>query len=87
MTQKELIAKVAESNRISQDKAKEIVISTFKIVKAVTKAGGKVMIADFGSFERRTRPAKVGFNPAKKVKIDIPEKDFVKFKASINILK
>ena len=45
------------------------------------KAGDKVALIGFGTFEVATRAAREGFNPATKEKVQIPAKNVVKFKA------
>lgn len=81
MNKTELIARVAEQNNITKKEATKYVDSTFStIIDALTK-GQKVQLAGFGSFEVRTRAARIGINPQTKKEMKIESSKIPAFKA------
>jgi len=86
MNKKELVAKLAKKTGLSQVKAMEAVNAIFDaesgegIIAVELDAGGKVLIAGFGTFTARKRAPRTGTNPATREKIQIAEKSYVHFK-------
>ena len=81
MNKTELVNSVAEKAGISKkyaDKAGAAVVDS--IVEAL-KAGDKVSLVRFGTFEVHERNARTGLNPRTKEKIEIPATKVPAFKA------
>ena len=74
---KALAAKAGFSNKDAATAYEAFV----EVVTEAMKAGDKVQLAGFGSFEVKDVPAKVGINPQTKEKVDIPacKKPVMKF--------
>lgn len=81
MNKTELINAIAEGAALSKVDAKKALDATLGAVENALKAGDKVALIGFGTFEVATRAAREGFNPATKEKVQIPAKNVVKFKA------
>ena len=81
MNKTELINAVAEANAITKKDAAKIVESTFDAITAALKAGDKVQLIGFGTFETRERAARTGINLRTKEAIQIPAAKVVAFKA------
>ncbi|MCY7977426.1 HU-related DNA-binding protein HupN [Bacillus inaquosorum] len=72
MNKTELIAKVAEKQRVSKKEAVPSVEKVFDTISEALKSGEKVSIPGFGTFEVRKRAARKGRNPQTGEEIDIP---------------
>ena len=81
MNKTELIASVAEKANISKKDAEKAVAAFIDSVAAELKAGGKVQLVGFGTFEVRERAARVGINPRTKATIKIAATKAPAFKA------
>ena len=81
MKKSELIAAVAEKAAISKKDAEAAVSATFDTIVETIVAGDKIQIVGFGTFERRERNARVGVDPRKNEKIEIPASKVPAFKA------
>lgn len=84
MTTDQFITAVAEKAGITKAAAKIAINATFSTIKEEVKADGSIRINDFATFSKGYREARKGINPATKQPIDIPGKDTLKVKASIN---
>lgn len=71
MNKLELIKKVAERAELSQKDAAAAVDALVEALAEALKAGDKVAIANFASFELKEKPARQGFNPITKQPITI----------------
>ncbi len=71
MNKAELIKRVAEKAELSQKDAAAAVDALVEALAEALKAGDKVAIANFASFELKERPARQGFNPITKQPITI----------------
>lgn len=81
MNKGELIAKVAEESKLTK-KAAEAAIDAFTAsVTEALKAGERVQLVGFGTFEVRHRAARKGRNPQTKAEIKIPASKAPVFKA------
>ena len=82
LTKRDLVLRICEDTGLVQQNVVDIVQRTFDhIVKALVK-GEKVELRNFGIFEVRVRKARLGRNPtAPDIKVPIPERCAVKFKA------
>lgn len=77
----ELITAIAAKAEISKKDADKALSAFIDTVTSELKAGSKVQIVGFGSFEARTRAARKGINPLTKQEITIPETTVPAFKA------
>ena len=74
----EAIAKKAELSKKDSEKALNAVVDA---VTAALKDGDKVSVVGFGTFETKTRAARIGRNPKTKEEIKIPASRVPGFKA------
>lgn len=81
MNKTELIAEVAVKAGLSKKDAEKALNATLDAVAAALAAGEKVQLVGFGSFEVKTREARVGRNPRTKETIEIPAAKLPVFKA------
>ncbi len=81
MTKVELIAKVAADADLSKKAAEKAVNAMLEGVTNALKAGDKVTLVGFGTFETRKREARIGRNPRTKEEIKIPASIAPAFKA------
>ena len=72
MTKVELIAKVAADAELTKKDAERAVNAVLEGITAALKAGDKVSLVGFGTFETRKRPERTGRNPRTKETIKIP---------------
>lgn len=82
MNKTELIAAVAQSTGATKKDAERIVSAALEAITAELVNGGKVQLAGFGSFEVKTREARVGRNPRTNETMEIPASKAPAFKAS-----
>ncbi|WP_028449755.1 HU family DNA-binding protein [Chitinibacter tainanensis] len=87
MTRKELAAKIAADHNITKALAEQIVKDLFDTIAAQVKAGDKVTIADFGTFQAVDKAAAVKRNPANGENVNIPAHRAFKFKPVPSIKK
>ncbi|HJB40103.1 MAG TPA: HU family DNA-binding protein [Candidatus Ruthenibacterium merdavium] len=81
MTKVELIAKVAAEANLSKKDAEKAVSAVLEGITDALKAGDKVSLVGFGTFETRERPARTGLNPRTKETIQIAASVVPAFKA------
>ena len=81
MNKTELVAAVAEKAGLSKKDADKAVAAVVDAVVAALKAGDKVQLVGFGTFEVRARAAREGINPLTKEKITIAASKNPVFKA------
>ncbi len=81
MTKVELIAKVAADADLSKKSAEKAVNAMIEGITNALKAGDKVTLVGFGTFETRKREARTGRNPRTKEEIKIPASIAPAFKA------
>lgn len=81
MNKTELVAAVAEKAGISKKDADKAVAAVIDSVIATLKAGEKVQLVGFGTFEVRERAARKGINPLTKQEITIAASKNPVFKA------
>lgn len=83
MTKTELINEVAQSFSSTSKKNIEVIIkNTFYVIGKELARGGKVQIAEFGTFENRVRSERKGRNPRTGEEIIIAERLLPSFKAA-----
>lgn len=81
MNKTELVAAVAAKAGITKKDADKAVAALIDVVIDEVKAGEKVQIVGFGTFEPRERAARVGINPQTKQQITIAASKVPAFKA------
>ena len=81
MNKTDLIAAVAEKSELSKKDAEKAVVAFLSAVEESLKAGDKVSIVGFGTFEAKVRPARKGHTPQTRKEIDIPASKLPTFKA------
>jgi DNA-binding protein HU-beta len=75
MNRAELVAKIAEETQMTQKQVDTMLASFIEVVKNNVKAGEKVTLTGFGTFEKRHRKEREGRNPQNGQKIQIPACD------------
>lgn len=81
MNKTELIAVVADKASLSKKDADVAVNAVLDTIVETVTAGDKVQLVGFGTFEPRTRSAKIGKNPRTGESIEIPASKIPAFKA------
>ncbi len=81
MKKSELIEAISEETTFSKKDITRVMASFTRIVERTLKKGGKISIANFGSFFSTRRPERVGINPATKERINLPAVSIPRFKA------
>lgn len=81
MNKTELIAAIANDAGLSKKAAEKALNAFIENVTDELKAGGKVQLVGFGSFEVRARAARTGRNPKTGTEIKIDAKKLPVFKA------
>ncbi len=81
MNKTELIAKVAESTKLTKVQAGDAVKATFAAITEELAKKEKVQIIGFGTFETRERKARTGRNPADGSTLKIKASTVPAFKA------
>ena len=81
MNKTELVASVAEKAVLSKKDAEKAVAAVIDSVVDTLKAGDKVQLVGFGTFEVKERAARTGINPLTKEKINIAASKTPAFKA------
>lgn len=81
MNKTELIAAVAEKADLSKKDAEAAITAAVEAITGALIEGEKVQLVGFGSFEVKTRAARVGRNPKTGEEIPISEDRLPVFKA------
>ena len=87
MNKTELVQAIAEKAELTKVQAKAALDATMCAIEGALKAGDKVALIGFGTFQVVKKDARQGINPATKAKIKIPAKKVVKFKAGADLAK
>ncbi len=85
MIKSELIAKIAEANKLSRTDADHVVSTVFDEIAKALIAGNRVELRGFGVLSVRTRNARVGRNPKTGAQVKVEEKRVPFFKAGKSI--
>ena len=72
MNKTELIAAAAEQAGLSKKDTEKVLTAMLDTVTAALASGEKVSLVGFGTFETKTRNARMGRNPKTKEEIRIP---------------
>ena len=81
MNKTELINAVAEKACLSKKDSDAAVVAVFDAITEALAQGEKVQLVGFGSFEVKSRAARMGRNPRSKEQIEIPATKVPVFKA------
>ncbi len=81
MNKATLIAQIAEKSGLERKQAEKALDAFVDTVTSALKAGDKVQLVGFGSFEVKERAAHSGRNPATGETIEIPSSKIPVFKA------
>ncbi len=82
MQKTDFIKAVAEHAEISQKDTKKVIDTALDVIADALKAGEKVTLTGFGTFEVRYRQSREGVNPQNREKITIPATKTPGFSAS-----
>jgi DNA-binding protein HU-beta len=80
MTKSELIDRVAKEAKIPRAAAERAINSFTDTISEALKAGDKITLTGFGTFQVSNRSARKGRNPRTGQEIDIPAVKIPKFK-------
>ncbi len=81
MNKSELIAAIAQKSDLTKKDAEKALAAFIDVVSDALKAGDKVQIVGFGSFESKDRPARTARNPRTGEEIEIAASKNATFKA------
>ena len=81
MNKTELVAAVAAKTEMSKKNAEKAVAAVLETVAESLAAGEKVQLVGFGTFEARTRDARIGKNPRTGESVEVPASRTPAFKA------
>lgn len=81
MNKAELINAAAEKSGLSKKDTEAAVNAAIESVTEALSGGDKVQLVGFGSFEVKSRAARIGRNPKTKASIEIPASKVPVFKA------
>ena len=82
MNKTELIAIAAENAGLTKKDTERLLNAAIDAITLALVRGEKVQLSGFGTFETKTREARVGRNPHTKEAIEIPATKVPGFKAS-----
>jgi DNA-binding protein HU-beta len=83
MTKSEIISKVVKRTALSTGEASAALEAIVATIKEEVKGGGEVTIRGFGVFSVKHKAAKMGYSFHAGKQIEIPAKDVVVFKPSL----
>ena len=81
MNRTELVDAIAKESKLSKKDIETVLKSFIDVVAGELKAGGKVQLVGFGTFEVAERPAREGRNPQTGATMKIKASKSPKFKA------
>ncbi len=81
MNKIELIAAISEKTGMTKKDAEKALLAVVDTITETVIKGDKVTLVGFGSFETKTREARMGRNPKTKEAIEIPATRVPVFKA------
>lgn len=81
MNKKELVAAVADKANVNKKAAEEAIDALVAVITDELKAGEKVSLVGFGTFEVSERAAREGRNPQTGASMEIAASKNAKFKA------
>ncbi len=81
MNKSELVVALAQKAELSKKDAEKALTAFVEVVTETLKAGDKVQLVGFGTFESKARPARTARNPRTGEEITIEASKAVSFKA------
>lgn len=81
MNKTELIAAAAEQTGMSKKDTEKVLSAVLETITQTIASGEKVSLVGFGTFETKTRNARMGRNPKTKEELRIPASTAPVFKA------
>jgi DNA-binding protein HU-beta len=81
MNKNELISAVAEASGLTKKDTEKVITAFMTTVKETVAKKEKVQLIGFGTFEARTRAARIGKNPSTQEEMKIPAATVPAFKA------
>ena len=85
MNKTELIASIAAKTGMNKKEAEKALCAALDTIVETLKAGDRVQLVGFGTFETRARAAREGINPRTGKKISISAAAIPTFKAGKNL--
>ncbi len=85
MKNKEYIAKIAESTKLSPEKAQEILADLVDLIGEALQESNSVQISGFGNFEVKKKNERISVNPVTKKRFLVPPKLVVNFKPASSV--
>lgn len=82
MNKTELIAAAAQRTGLTKKDTEQVLNAAIDAVTAALVQGERVQLSGFGTFETKTREARIGRNPHTRQAIEIPATRVPAFKAS-----
>ena len=82
MNKTELIAIAAENAGLTKKDTERVLNAAIDAISLALVKGEKVQLSGFGTFETKTRQARIGRNPHTKEPVEIPATRVPAFKAS-----
>jgi DNA-binding protein HU-beta len=83
----DVVARMAEQGKISEDQAKENLNMVFAAITEELKEGQPVTVRNFGRFYTKDRAERMGRNPRTGEQIQIPAKTYPRFSSSDSLKK
>lgn len=81
MNKTEFVSRIAEKSGVSKKDAEAVVKAFTETVVETVKAGDKIQLIGFGTFEASERAARDGVNPLTKEPMHIPSSKNLRFRA------
>ena len=81
MTKLEMVAQIAQRTGVEQQQVKAVVQHTLDQIVDVIATQGRLELREFGVFEVRDTPPRIGRNPRTGAPVDVPAGKRVRFKA------
>ena len=85
MNKTELIAIAAENAGLTKKDTERVLNAAIDAISLALVKGEKVQLSSFGTFETKTRQARIGRNPHTKEAVEIPATRVPAFKASYEV--
>ncbi|MDH4122398.1 MAG: HU family DNA-binding protein [Deltaproteobacteria bacterium] len=86
ITKAGLVERVAERLETSQAEAGRVLEAVVEAIRSAVRAGNKVTLVGFATFEQKAKKARIGRNPKTGEEIKIPAKKVAKIKAAKGFL-
>jgi nucleoid DNA-binding protein len=86
MRKAEIVHRIADATGLTQVTAEEVVDAVFDAIKNALQQGDSVILRRFGTFDVRTKRARVGRNPKTGAEAVIAARRVVRFKSG-NLVK